>query len=171
MPQAPSGPYPAGAVSVTRSERLFFWLNIGAGAVKGRAGEKNRAPRFFGDPLKRPATMIPMESRSEEPDVSRPKIPSKASRTKATSAPEVSLRHLRREVRTALELAVVALAPTELVERLAAAAGLLEALIELPADSPPALALVPSVVERTQASLDDWLRWRREKLEKKMPRS
>jgi len=87
-----------------------------------------------------------------------------------TSGPGLSLSHLRREARTALELAVVALAPSELVERLAAAAGLLEALIELPANSPPALALVPGLVERTRAALDDWQTWHRENLEKKMPR-
>jgi hypothetical protein len=43
--------------------------------------------------------------------------------------------HLRREARTALELAIVALAPSALVDRLATAAGLLEALVELPKDS------------------------------------
>lgn len=62
------------------------------------------------------------------------------------------------------------LAPSELLERLAAAAGLLEALLELPADSPPALALAPGLVERTRASLDDWQTWQRNNLEKKMPR-
>ena len=82
----------------------------------------------------------------------------------------LGLSHLRRETRTALELAVVALAPSELLERLAAAAGLLEALIELPANSPPALALVPGLLERTRASLDAWQAWQRENLEKKMPR-
>lgn len=87
-----------------------------------------------------------------------------------TAGPEPNLSHLRRETRTALELAVVALAPSELVERLAAAAGLLEALIELPANSPPALTLVPGLVERTRASLDDWQAWRRGHLERKMPR-
>jgi hypothetical protein len=82
----------------------------------------------------------------------------------------LSLSHLRRETRTALELAVVALAPSELLERLAASAGLLEALVELPASSPPALALVPGLIERTRDSLEDWQTWQRENLEKKMPR-
>ena len=102
--------------------------------------------------------------------MSRPKTTSQAKPPKTTSGPAPNLSHLRREVRTALELAVVALAPSELIERLAAAAGLLEALIELPANSPPALALVPGLVERTQASLDDWQIWLRANLEKKMPR-
>jgi hypothetical protein len=87
-----------------------------------------------------------------------------------TSEPGLGLSHLRREARTALELAVVALAPSDLVERLAAIAGLLEALIELPANSPPALALVPGLVERARQALDDWQTWHREHLEKKMPR-
>jgi hypothetical protein len=96
--------------------------------------------------------------------------PGSAAPAGAAAESGLNLSHLRREARTALELAVVALAPSELVDRLAAAAGLLEALIELPANSPPALALVPSLVQRTQASLDDWQAWRRENLEKKMPR-
>jgi hypothetical protein len=53
---------------------------------------------------------------------------------------------------------------------LATAAGLLEALIELPANSPPALALLPGVVQRSRAALDDWATWHRNNLEKKMPR-
>jgi hypothetical protein len=99
----------------------------------------------------------------------------KAARSVAGSPPAadsgLSLSHLRRETRTALELAVVALAPSELLERLASAAGLLEALIELPANSPPALALAPGLIERTKSSLEDWRKWQRENLEKKMPRS
>jgi hypothetical protein len=82
----------------------------------------------------------------------------------------VDLRHLRREVRTALELAVVALAPPKVIDRLAASAGLLEALTELPTDSAPVRAVVPGVVTRTRNGLDDWQKWRREHLEKKIPR-
>ena len=73
---------------------------------------------------------------------------------------QLDLRHLRRETRTALELAVVLLAPAGLTDRLAAAAGLLEALVELPADSPPAMALGPKVVRRSQAALEKWHQWR-----------
>lgn len=95
-----------------------------------------------------------------------------ARRTNRPAATEIglSLSHLRRESRTALELAVVALAPADLIDRLAAAAGLLEAIIELPANSPPALALVPPLVERTRATLDEWQTWHRENLQKRMPR-
>lgn len=68
--------------------------------------------------------------------------------------------HLRRETRTALELAVVTLAPTAIVDRLAAAAGLFEALIELPPDSPPVIALVPRAARRSRAALERWQKWR-----------
>jgi len=71
----------------------------------------------------------------------------------------LELSHLRRDSRTALELAVVAMAPAEMVDRLAAAAGLLEAIVELPPDSPPVLALVPRLVKRARAALDEWQRW------------
>jgi hypothetical protein len=71
----------------------------------------------------------------------------------------LELSHLRRESRTALELAVVAMAPAELIERLAAAAGLLEAIAELPTNTPPVLALVPRLVVRSRAALAEWQQW------------
>jgi hypothetical protein len=97
------------------------------------------------------------------------------SKHRRTTDPEgrempLDLSHLRRDVRTALELAVVALAPGELVDRLAVSAGLLEALVELPADSPPVIALVPKVVTRTRRALEDWQKWHDEHLEKRIPR-
>ncbi|MDB4984994.1 MAG: hypothetical protein JWN04_172 [Myxococcaceae bacterium] len=76
----------------------------------------------------------------------------------------MELRHLRRETRTALELAVVALAPAKLIDRLAMSTGLLETLTELPVDSPPSLALVSRVLPRTKEALDDWQRWQAEHL-------
>lgn len=84
---------------------------------------------------------------------------------------QLDLRHLRRESRTALELAVVTMAPSHLVDRLATSAGLLEALVELPANSAPVLALVPNLVTRTRSVLEDWQKWHREHLENKIPRS
>jgi hypothetical protein len=84
---------------------------------------------------------------------------------------QLDLSHLRRQARTALELAVIALAPDDLVDRLAASAGLLEALIELPADNATVVALVARLGARTQAALEDWDQWQREHLEKKIPRS
>src|SRR5687768_12705177 len=83
---------------------------------------------------------------------------------------QMDLSHLRRDSRTALELAVVAMAPSDLVDRLAAAAGLLEALMELPKDSSPVIALVPNVATRTRGALEDWQKWHHDHLEKKMPR-
>ena len=79
---------------------------------------------------------------------------------------QLELGHLRREIRTALEVAVVALAPFDLIERLAAAAGLLEALVELPSRSPPVLALVPKLTERSNDTLKDWQKWQAERLAK-----
>lgn len=89
--------------------------------------------------------------------------------TRAVDTP-LDLSHLRREARTALELALVALAPSELVDRLATVAGLLEALVELPPNSAPVLALVPTVVTRANSVLRDWKKWHQEHLEGKMPR-
>ena len=78
----------------------------------------------------------------------------------------MDLKHLRRESRTALELAIVALAPTELIVRLAAAAGLLEVLSELPPDCAPALALAPQAAVRARSALGDWSKWEKRHLPK-----
>jgi hypothetical protein len=77
---------------------------------------------------------------------------------------KIDLVHLRREARTALELAIVAMVPQSLMERLAAATGMLEALAEIPADSPPARALVPTTVTRARSAIDAWHVWEREHL-------
>src|SRR3954447_3630845 len=82
----------------------------------------------------------------------------------------LELTHQRREATTALELAVVALAPWRLIERLATAAGLLEALAELPADSPPALTLVPKVLTLAREALEAWRKWEKMNLEQKLAR-
>jgi hypothetical protein len=67
--------------------------------------------------------------------------------------------HLRREVKTALELAIAALAPVQIVDSLATAAGLLEALGEFPPDAPPVLAHVPRTLELSTKSLEGWTKW------------
>jgi hypothetical protein len=72
----------------------------------------------------------------------------------------VEMSHLRRQTRTALELAVISLAPVELVDRLASAAGLLEAVQELPVDAPPIVVLVPRLVVRARAALEEWGHWK-----------
>jgi hypothetical protein len=71
----------------------------------------------------------------------------------------LDLNHLRRETRTALELALVEFAPKDLIERLALTTGLLEALAELPPESAPAIALVPGTVDRARAATDAWRDW------------
>jgi hypothetical protein len=71
----------------------------------------------------------------------------------------LDLEHLRRETRTALELAIVELAPNDLIDSLAVAAGLLEALVALPLDSAPALTLGPSTVDRARKALTAWQAW------------
>lgn len=76
-----------------------------------------------------------------------------------TTDTELALSHLRREARTALELAVAASAPEAFLDRLAASAGLLEAISELPTDSAPVVALAPKLLKRTRAVLDEWQRW------------
>jgi hypothetical protein len=78
---------------------------------------------------------------------------------------------LRQEARAALDLAVVALAPALLIDQLATAAGLLESLAELPADSPPVIALVPKTLLRAKGSLADWRIWHKQHLETRIPSS
>ncbi len=87
------------------------------------------------------------------------------------SESQMDLSHLRRESRTALELAVIAMAPSGLVDRLALAAGLLGALVELPADSAPVVAIVPRVATGARSALEDWHRWHHEHLEGRIPQS
>jgi hypothetical protein len=80
--------------------------------------------------------------------------------TKHPSAGGLSdLARLLPETRTGLELAIAAFAPNELIDRLAVVTGLIQALAELPEDSPPAMALVPTTVERANAALDAWRTW------------
>jgi Tfp pilus assembly protein PilX len=67
--------------------------------------------------------------------------------------------HLRREVKTALELAVAALAHAEVIDQLATAAGLLEALNEFPRSSAPVLATLPRASELAEQSLLAWREW------------
>jgi hypothetical protein len=71
----------------------------------------------------------------------------------------LDLVHLRRDARTSLELGIVGLAPTAILEGLATASGLLEAISELPADAPPVKAMLPQVVQRTRLALAAWNAW------------
>jgi hypothetical protein len=67
--------------------------------------------------------------------------------------------HLRRDIKTALELAIALLAPTELVDELARAAGLLEALTHFPSDAAPVIANTPRAFELAKDALAEWKKW------------
>jgi hypothetical protein len=87
------------------------------------------------------------------------------------SAPldSMDVRHVRREIRTALELALVSTAPSALIDRLAAVAGLLEVVAELPMDTARIAALVPELISRARSGLADWEGWRQTQ-DAKLPR-
>ena len=69
------------------------------------------------------------------------------------------LRHLLRTVKTALELAIVARAPPDLVSRLGRASGLLDALSQLPIDAGPAQAMVAGLIADARAAIETWQKW------------
>lgn len=73
---------------------------------------------------------------------------------------QMELRHLARDVKTALELALAALAPSDLVDRLATAAGLLDAITDMALDEVASIPLVTRTVERANLALVAWHRWR-----------
>lgn len=75
------------------------------------------------------------------------------------SSTRLDLSHLRREARTALELAIVELAPNDLIDNLALVTGLLEALAELPENSAPAIALGAPTADRARVALKMWKDW------------
>ena len=72
----------------------------------------------------------------------------------------MELRHLGRDLKTALELGIVGLCPSELVDRLASASGLIDAIADLPIESPAVGALLPALRARAFRALDDWNQWR-----------
>jgi len=69
------------------------------------------------------------------------------------------IRHLLRTVKTALELAIVALAPVDLINRLGRASGLLDAVSQLPLDGGPAQAMTVGLVNDARAAVDTWKKW------------
>ena len=73
---------------------------------------------------------------------------------------QMELRHLAREVKTGLELALAALAPSDLVDRLAIGAGLLDAITDMALDEATTIPLVARTVERANEALAAWHRWR-----------
>jgi hypothetical protein len=78
----------------------------------------------------------------------------------------MEIRHLCREVKTALELAIAGLVPAELVDRLAMSAGLLDALSEFPLDSAHVSRLLPRTLTGARQALEDWQAWQEKHLVK-----
>jgi hypothetical protein len=71
----------------------------------------------------------------------------------------MNLRHLARETSTALELALVRMAPNPLIEKLASVAGLLTALRELPLDTDALRIWATETCERAERVLTEWNAW------------
>jgi hypothetical protein len=69
------------------------------------------------------------------------------------------IRHLLRTVKTALELAVVARAPADLLNRLARPAGLLEAVSQLPIEGTSTEVLIPELLSDARSAVDRWEAW------------
>lgn len=81
---------------------------------------------------------------------------------------QVHLMHLARDVKTALELAIAAFAPTDLVDRLALAAGYLDAFTTLDPDvNKQPLSLVVTMKGERQAAISEgaWSHWLREMMQ------
>ena len=74
---------------------------------------------------------------------------------------QTEVRHLLRNVKTSLELAIVALAPSDLLNRLGRVAGLLEAVSQLPTDEGPVRALIPGLIADGLGAVDAWDKWHR----------
>jgi hypothetical protein len=68
------------------------------------------------------------------------------------------MRHLLRTVKTSLELAIVARAPVDLLNRLGRVSGLLDAVSQLPIEG-PAQALTASLIADGLAAVDAWQKW------------
>jgi len=69
------------------------------------------------------------------------------------------MRHLLRAVKTSTELAILARAPTELVNRLARISGLLDAVSQLAVDAGPARDLTPGLIRDALGALEQWRSW------------
>ena len=71
----------------------------------------------------------------------------------------MQLRHLAREISSAVELALVRMAPNPLIEELAAVAGLLGALQELPLDTEALRVWASQAIARAAQSMERWRAW------------
>jgi hypothetical protein len=69
------------------------------------------------------------------------------------------MRHLLRTVKTSLELAIVARAPVDLLNRLGRVSGLLDAVSQLPIDDGPAQTMTAGLIADGLAAVDAWKTW------------
>ncbi|MBA3457860.1 MAG: hypothetical protein H0T42_32555 [Deltaproteobacteria bacterium] len=76
----------------------------------------------------------------------------------------MQLMHLARDVKTAVELAIAAFAPGDLVDRLALAAGYLDAFATLDPEAPALLPVINRTMERADIALSTWRQWQKEHL-------
>ena len=72
---------------------------------------------------------------------------------------QTEIRHLLRSVKTALELAIVARAPTDLVNRLGRVSGLLEAVSQLSDQEGPGRTMLPGLIADGLATVSAWEKW------------
>ena len=69
------------------------------------------------------------------------------------------IRHLLRTVKTSLELAILARAPVDLVNRLARVSGLLDAVSQLPTDEGPAQEMTATLIADAFSAVEVWRVW------------
>jgi hypothetical protein len=81
------------------------------------------------------------------------------SETKEHIDKQSEVRHLLRTVKTSLELAIVARAPADLLNRLGRVSGLLDAVSQLPLDEGPAQAMTTRLIADGVAAIDAWQTW------------
>lgn len=72
---------------------------------------------------------------------------------------QTEIRHLLRTVKTSLELAIVAHAPSDLLNRLGRVAGILDAVSQLPTDDGPAQALTAGLIADGLEAVEAWNKW------------
>jgi hypothetical protein len=69
------------------------------------------------------------------------------------------MRHLLRTVKTSLEVAIMAQAPSDLVNRLARVSGLLDAVSQLPTNEGPASEMTPALLADALSAVELWRVW------------
>jgi hypothetical protein len=72
---------------------------------------------------------------------------------------QTEMRHLLRSVKTSLELAIVARAPADLLNRLGRVSGLLDAVSQLPFHEGPAQVMTAELIVDGLAAIDAWQKW------------